>query len=223
LSGFAFHIAKRLIFTKMEIDLLRTIFPLLDVELLNEFSRVALLKEIPQGVEIMKEGQHVKMVPLIITGRVKVFTRYEDKELLLYYILPSESCIMSFIAGLKDQPSKIFASTEEPTTVAMLPSQYLEKWVKDFPHFNMMFYTLYNQRYADMLDTIHLLVFEKLDERILDYLKKKSNITGNKALDIRHREIASELGTSREVITRVLRKLEKEEKIIQSEGKITLL
>ena len=207
----------------IEVDLLRKGFPLLDQDLLQEFARNAVMKEIPQGVEILKEGQHVKMVPLVVKGLVKVYSRYEDKELLLYYIRPSESCIMSFIAGLKDQPSKIFAITEEPTTLALLPSHYLEKWIREFPRFNMMFYNLYNLRYADMLETIHHLVFEKLDQRILEYLKKKNVITGVQALDIRHREIASELGTSREVITRVLRKLEKENKITQQEGKIRVL
>lgn len=207
----------------IEVDLLRRGFPLLDQDLLQEFARNAILKEIPQGVEIMKEGQHVKMIPLVVKGLVKVYSRYEDRELLLYYIRPSESCIMSFIAGLKDQPSKIFAVTEEETTLAQLPSQHLEKLVRDFPRFNLMFYDLYNLRYADMLETIHHLVFEKLDQRILEYLKMKTAVTNVQALDVRHREIAKELGTSREVITRVLRKLEKENKISQQGGKIRVL
>ena len=207
----------------IEVDLLRKGFPLLDQDLLQEFARNAVMKEIPQGVEILKEGQHVKMVPLVVKGLVKVYSRYEDRELLLYYIRPSESCIMSFIAGLKDQPSKIFAVTEEETTLAQLPSQHLEKWVRDFPRFNPMFYDLYNLRYADMLETIHHLVFEKLDQRILEYLKMKTAVTNVQALDVRHREIAKELGTSREVITRVLRKLEKENKISQQGGKIRVL
>jgi CRP/FNR family transcriptional regulator, anaerobic regulatory protein len=207
----------------IELDLLRKGFPSLDRDVLVEFSKNAIVKEIAQGVEIMREGQHVKMVPFVVEGLVKVFSRHEDKELLLYYIRPRESCIMSFIAGLKDQPSKIFAITEEKSTLVLVPSHFLEKWMKDFPHFNMMFYDLYNLRYADMLDTIHHLVFEKLDQRILEYLKMKLSVTGGSSLDIRHREIASEMGTSREVVTRVLRKLEKEGKISQQEGKIRLL
>jgi CRP/FNR family transcriptional regulator len=207
----------------IELELLRKGFPSLDPEVLIEFSKNAVAKEIALGVEIMREGQHVKMVPFVVEGLVKVFSRHEDKELLLYYIRPRESCIMSFIAGLKDQPSKIFAITEEKSTLVLVPSHFLEKWMKDFPRFNMMFYDLYNQRYADMLDTIHHLVFEKLDQRILEYLKMKLSITGGSFIDIRHREIASAMGTSREVVTRVLRKLEKEDKISQQEGKIKLL
>jgi CRP/FNR family transcriptional regulator len=207
----------------IEPDMLRKIDPFLGEEFLHELSTSALLKEIPAEAEIMREGQHVKMVPLVVKGLVKVFSRHEDKEFLLYYIRPNEGCIMSFIAGLKGQPSKIFAVSEEPTILALLPSQYLEKWVKDYPRFNMMFYNLYNLRYTDLLETIHHLVFENLDQRILEYLKKRSVLTGESAIDIRHREIAGELGTSREVITRVLRKLEKEEKISQKDGKISVL
>lgn len=207
----------------IELELLRKGFPSLDKDVLEEFSKNAVAKEVGSGVEIMKEGQHVKMVPFVMEGLVKVFSRHEDKELLLYYIRPKESCIMSFIAGLKDQPSKIFAITEEKSTLVLVPSHFLEKWMKDFPRFNMMFYDLYNLRYADMLDTIHHLVFEKLDQRILEYLKMKLNVMGGSSVDIRHREIANEMGTSREVVTRVLRKLEKEGKISQQEGKIKLL
>jgi len=207
----------------IELDLLRKGFPSLDQEVLTEFSKNGIAKEVAPGVEIMREGQHVKMVPFVVEGLVKVFSRHEDKELLLYYIRPRESCIMSFIAGLKDQPSKIFAITEEKSTLVLVPSHFLEKWMKDFPRFNMMFYDLYNLRYADMLDTIHHLVFEKLDQRILEYLKMKLSVMGGSSLDIRHREIASEMGTSREVVTRILRKLEKENKISQQAGKIKLL
>lgn len=207
----------------IELELLRKGFPTLDKDVLEEFSKNAAAKEVGSGVEIMKEGQHVKMVPFVMEGLVKVFSRHEDKELLLYYIRPKESCIMSFIAGLKDQPSKIFAITEEKSTLVLVPSHFLEKWMKEFPRFNMMFYDLYNLRYADMLDTIHHLVFEKLDQRILEYLKMKLNVMGGSSVDIRHREIANEMGTSREVVTRVLRKLEKEGKISQQEGKIKLL
>lgn len=198
-------------------------FPFLDQELLNELSLHAIEKDIDAGIELMREGQHVKLIPLVISGLVKVFSRYEDKELLLYYIQPNESCIMSFIAGLHDLPSKIFAVTEEKSTLALLPVGKLDEWIRRFPRFNIMFYDLYSLRYADMLDTIHQLVFEKLDYRLMEYLKLKSEIAKLPFLNIRHHEIAKELGTSREVVTRLLRKLEKEKKLKQQDGKIWIL
>jgi CRP/FNR family transcriptional regulator, anaerobic regulatory protein len=207
----------------IDLELLRKHFPLLDLDLLKELSQHAVLKEIAKGVEVIKEGQHVKMIPLVVKGLVKVFSRYEDRELLLYYIRPSESCVMSFIAGLRDQPSRIFAVTEQPSTLVLLPAQYLDKWIREYPRFNSMFYDLYNIRYSDMLDTIHHLVFERLDQRIIEHLRMKAGLSGSSIIEIRHREIANDLGTSREVITRVLRKLEKENKIVQEEGQIRIL
>jgi CRP/FNR family transcriptional regulator, anaerobic regulatory protein len=105
----------------IDIELLRNHFHF-DQELLHELSQHAISKEIPAGVEIMKEGQHVKMVPMVVKGLVKVFSRHEEKELLLYYIRPSESCVMSFIAGLRDQPSRIFAVTEMESILVLLPA-----------------------------------------------------------------------------------------------------
>lgn len=204
----------------MDVQKIEAGFPSLDRELLHEIAQHAIEKEVDAGHELMREGQYVKMIPVVISGLVKVYSRYEERELLLYYIKPNESCIMSFIAGLHNLPSKIFAVSEEKSCLALLPVGKLNDWITRFPRFNILFYDLYSIRYADMLDTIHQLVFEKLDYRILEYLKVKISITNNAFLNIRHHEIAKELGTSREVVTRILRKLEKEGKLKQQEGKI---
>jgi CRP/FNR family transcriptional regulator len=171
----------------------------------------------------MKEGQSVKMIPIVLEGLVKVFTRYEDKELLLYYIEPSESCVMSFLAGIKNLPSKIFAHTETDTKLLLLPSSSVEIWTRHYPQLNYLFYDLYNTRYTELIDTLNQLIFQKLDSRIYEHLRDKSRITGNTILNLRHREIANALGTSREVITRVLKKLEKEGKVRQTPAGIELL
>ncbi|MDZ7650813.1 MAG: Crp/Fnr family transcriptional regulator [Cytophagales bacterium] len=145
------------------------------------------------------------------------------KELLLYYIEPSESCVMSFLAGVKNQPGKMFAVTEEFTKILLLPSRSVEKWIQQFPGLNTLFYDLYNTRYSELIDTLNQLIFQKLDSRIFEYLKEKSRVKSTRTLDLRHREIALELGTSREVITRVLKKLEKEGKIRQTDSGIELI
>ena len=155
------------------------------------------------------------MIPLVISGLIKVFTRFEDKELLLYYIKPNESCVMSFSAGINEVPSKIFAITEEDSHVLLIPVEKLSKWMKDFPDFNSLFYMQYNMRYADLLSTINSLLFEKLDKRVYDYLKEKVAISQKNPLKISHRQIANELGTAREVISRIMKKLETEGKVKQ--------
>ncbi len=207
----------------VEITLLKKKLPLIDATLLQAFADDGIIMDFESGKEILHEGQSVKMIPLVLEGLIKVYTRNEDRELLLYYIEPQESCVMSFLAGIKNQPSKIFAITEKPTKVILLPSRKVESWIYQFPALNTLFYDLYNVRYSELIDTLNQLIFQKLDGRLLDYLKEKSRVNSSRLLDLRHREIALELGTSREVITRVLKKLEKEGKIRQQDRGIELI
>lgn len=190
-------------------------FPYFQDALVAELVTHAIEKEFEKETELVREGQYIKVIPLVISGLIKVFTRFEDKELLLYYIKPNESCVMSFSAGINEAPSKIFAITEEDSHVLLIPVEKLSKWMKDFPDFNSLFYTQYNLRYADLLSTINSLLFEKLDKRVYDYLKEKATISHKNPLKISHRQIANELGTAREVISRIMKKLEAEGKVKQ--------
>lgn len=183
--------------------------------LVSEIMGFSILKTIPRDTEILRVGQYVKVIPLVVEGLIKVFSRYEDKELLLYYIKPNESCIMSFAASLRNEPSRVFALTEEDTTALLLPVDRVSGWVKDFPELNTLFFQLYNQRYSELLETINHLLFEKMDKRLYSYLKEKVKLTNRNPLKMSHRQIANELGTAREVISRVMKKLENEGKVIQ--------
>jgi CRP/FNR family transcriptional regulator, anaerobic regulatory protein len=207
----------------IEISIIKKYLPFIGSDLHQAFAQDGVIMDFESGTEILHEGQSVKMIPLVLEGLIKVYTRNEERELLLYYIEPQESCVMSFLAGIKNQPSKIFALTEKPTKVILLPSTKVEIWIHQFPSLNTLFYDLYNTRYSELIDTLNQLIFQKLDGRLFDYLKEKSRLGSTRVLNLRHREIAQELGTSREVITRVLKKLEKEGKIRQQEHGIELL
>jgi len=184
-------------------------------ELLEEISEHGMMKEVPEGVEFLKEGQYIKVIPIVLEGLVKVFTRMEEKELLLYYIGPAQSCIMSFSSGLTNAPSRIFAFTEDASLLLLLPTDKLNKWVKQYPAVNELFFQQYNLRYTEMLDTINSLLFDKMDQRLYNYLLEKSRMKGEKILPLRHKQIAGELGTAREVVTRVMKRLEQEGKVKQ--------
>ncbi len=203
-------------------DLSKLLTPL-HPDLRKEVEAHAILKEVPQGTEILREGQYVKVIPIVLEGLIKVFSRHEEKELLLYYIKPQESCIMSFSAGMKNEPSKIFAVTEEDTTALLLPTDKVALWVRDYPEVNQLFFQQYNLRYSDLLTTIHQLLFERMDKRLLDYLVNKSLLTGRNPIKISHRQIAAELGTAREVISRIMKKLENDGKIRQEANIIEIL
>jgi CRP/FNR family transcriptional regulator len=183
----------------------------------------ALIKELPKENEILREGQYIKVIPIVIDGLIKVFTRHKDKELLLYYIRPNESCIMSFSASLKNEPSKVFAITEEDTTALLLPVDKVSNWITQFPDINALFFQQYNLRYSELLDTIHHVLFDKMDSRLFEYLKEKVRVTNNNPLKLSHRQIADELGTAREVISRTMKKLETENLVKQLANGIEIL
>ena len=187
--------------------------PPLPLSLKNEILEKGVVKTVPAGTEILREGQYVKFVPLVLEGLLKVFSNYEDKELLLYYIEPLESCIMSFSAGLSHMPSKVFAMAEEDTIALLLPIHLIPQWVRKYPSLNELFFQQYSSRYEDLLQTIHQLLFDKMDKRLYDYLKEKSKMMDKKILDLRHHQIAREMGTAREVVSRVMKKLERENKV----------
>ncbi len=162
-------------------------------------------------------------MPLVIDGLIKVFSRFNERELLLYYIKPNESCVMSLSASINNEPSKVFAITEEDTKVLLLPVNKISGWVKTFPKLNMLFLQQYNLRYLELLDTIHHVLISKMDERLYDYLAVKAKLKNQDTLKISHNKIASDLGTAREVISRVMKKLEAEGKVKQLTNEIKIL
>lgn len=179
--------------------------------------------QITKHTEVMREGQYINTIPIVTSGLVKVYLRHEDKELLLYYIKPNESCIMTFDAGLNHSPSRVYASTEEDSSVLLMPVDKIAKWLKEYPELNQLFFSQYNARYSEMIDMILQVMFEKMDKRVYDYLKSKTEIKKQNPLKISHRSIATDMGTAREVITRILKKLELENKIAQDSGYIKIL
>jgi len=197
-------------------------FKFLGKALISELLASSVVKTFPAQSELVREGQYVKYVPLILNGLVKVFTQMEDKELLLYYIQPQQSCIMSFSSCINNDKSKIFAITEEESTVLLIPSEKIAKWVTEFPTINMLFYQQYDLRYSELVDTIHHLLYYKLDKRLIDYLEDKVRITGKNPIKITHKEIANDLGTAREVVSRLVKKLEKQNILIQLHDSIAL-
>ena len=197
----------------------KNLLSFLGPELIEKVIIESSVKEIPKGTVILREEQFVKVLPIVLEGLVKVYSRFEEKELLLYYIEPAQSCVMTFYAALKNTPSKVFATTEEDSKILLIPIQHLPKWLKDYPNFNELFYNQFNLRYSELLNTIRHLLLDKMDKRVYDYLKKKSILTNNYSINMSHSQIASELGTAREVVSRVLKKLETDGKVEQnSEG-----
>lgn len=207
----------------MDINILKEHLPNLEHNLLVEISKTSEIVTIPKGTVILKKGDYVKVLPITISGYIKVLHQQEIKDLLLYYIQQGESCIMSFSAGIENKKSKVIAIAGEDTKIIVLSIDNIRKWIKEYPSINLLFYKFFNKRYEELINTINDVVFLKLDERVYDYLKQKTEVTQLKKLNLKHREIAEDLGSSREVITRILKKLELENKIEIIEGKISII
>lgn len=204
-------------------DFDKNILSFLKPKLVDELLKESTLTEFSKDTEILREEQYVKVLPIVINGLVKVYSRFDEKELLLYYIEPAQSCVMTFYAALKNTPSKVFATTEEDSKILLIPVQHLPNLLKEYPGFNDLFYNQFNLRYSELLDTIRHLLLDKMDKRLYDHLKKKSDLTKSNSVKMSHSQIANELGTAREVITRVLKKLETDKKVIQNAGEIIII
>jgi CRP/FNR family transcriptional regulator len=205
----------------MEFD--KKILSFLKPDLIEKILQESSIKEFSKGTEILREQQYIKVLPLVVSGLVKVYSRFDEKELLLYYIEPAQSCVMTFYAALKNTPSKVFATTEEVSKIILIPVKLLPDWLKEYPDFNELFFNQYNLRYSELLDTISHLLLDRMDKRLFDHLKKKSDLTNGSPVVMSHNQIANELGTAREVITRVLKKLETDGKLIQNSGEIKII
>jgi CRP/FNR family transcriptional regulator len=194
-----------------------------DDELIDAFEKEGILKSVPKDTELIRDGQYINSIPIVLNGMVKVFTKYHEREFLLYYIQPTESCVLSFIVSKKNEPSTFFAKTEEDSEILLLPAVKVLEWIKKYPKFNAMFFNLFNERYFDLIDTLNHVLFDRLDSRLYLYLKEKMDLHQTTILTISHKEIAYDMGTSREVITRILKKLEAESKVMQTSKGIQLL
>ncbi|MBN8567433.1 Crp/Fnr family transcriptional regulator [Flavobacterium filum] len=202
---------------------MKSILAYFDHDLLNTFEKEGILKAVPKDTELIRDGQYINSIPIVISGLVKVFTKYNEKEFLLYYIQPSESCVLSFIVSKKNEPSTFFAKTEEDSEILLLPAHKVQDWIKKYPSFNAMYFNLFNERYFDLINTLNHVLFDRLDARLYAYLKEKKELLNSPVISLSHKDIAFEMGTSREVITRVLKKLEAESKVLQSSKGIEIL
>lgn len=190
-------------------------------EKLNELGFVKLFKE---GDVILNENAYIKSIPIVRQGNIKVMRTDDDgRELLLYYIKPGESCIMSFLGGIHQDTSKIKAIAEEDSEILFIPIEKVSLLIKEYPEWLDYIFHLYHKRFEELLDVVNAVAFHKLDQRLFDYIQNKSQLSKNKTLSITHEQLAQELGTARVVISRLLKQMENEGIITLGRNKITLV
>lgn len=197
-------------------------FGFLGADFSSEIHKNAMITTIKAKTEIVREGQKNKFVPFLIKGSIKVFSLNDGRELIYYYIRPSDSCLMTFSSIFGDYVSRIYAVAEEDSEVLLIPISVIHEWLIKFPEINRLFYHEYDKRFSDVMNMVNEAVFHRLDRRVLSYIKQQISITGNHPIKLTHREIASNLGTSREVVSRVLKKIENDGEITQTKEGIKI-
>lgn len=190
-------------------------------EKLKEFGFV---KTFSEGDIILNENTYIKAIPIVTKGSIRVMRTDEDgRELLLYYIRSGESCIMSFLGGIHQDTSKVKAIVEEETEILFIPIDKVTLLIKEFPEWLDYIFRLYHKRFEELLEVVNAVAFKKMDERLHDFLIKKSELSNSKTLHITHEQLANELGTARVVISRLLKQMEDEGLIQLGRNKITLM
>ncbi len=193
-------------------------------DLLHEIANVAIYREVEAGSVLIDYGQYINSMPLLIHGAIKVMREDEEgDELLLYFVKEGNTCAFSLSCCMGHAKSEIRAIAEMDSQLMMIPVQKMEEWMGTYKSWRNFVLNSYQNRLTEMLDTIDTIAFRKLDERLLQYLKEKTRITQNNILGITHQEIAQELYTSRVVISRLLKGLEKQNKIKMQRNKIHVL
>ena len=182
------------------------------------------VKSFPAGTLFLNINAYIKSIPIVLSGSIKVIrTDEEGKEILLYYIKPGESCIMSFLAGIHNDTSKIKAVVEEDAEVLLIPVSKASEWIREFPEWTDFIFALYQKRFEELLDVVNAVAFQKADARLLHLLRQKSLLFQTKEIAVTHQQLADELGITREAVSRVLKQMENEKLISLSRNKIALM
>lgn len=206
-------------------ELLSEKFPFLyEPELKDAISEIGSIQKIPQGETIIDIGQYIKSVPLLVEGSIKIVREDSDmNEILLYYLERGETCAMSLTCCMTDAQSEIRAIAMENTTIIRIPVEKMDAWMNDFVSWKGFVMQAYRYRFEELLQTIDSIAFMKMDERLEKYLLERSAQTNSRILLGTHGEIAQDLNTSREVVSRLLKQLEKLGRVKLSRNKIEII
>jgi CRP/FNR family transcriptional regulator, anaerobic regulatory protein len=166
----------------------------------------------------------VLYMPLVLKGVLKVLrVDAEGHELLLYYVSPGEGCAMTFSCCMPAAESEVRVEAEEDSQLLLVPLEEMDSWMTQFPAWKKFVMEMIRSRFHELLTAIDRVAFERLDTRLVDYLKAKAKATHSPLLNLSHEQIAQELATSRVVISRLLKRLEVDGKLVLYRQQIRIL
>ena len=181
----------------------------------KEIQRASKIIDVPADQIIVNSGDKMDYVPFVLDGSVRVYVENEDvsKELLLYYVDSGQTCMMSMIAGFTNKISKVSAETELDSSLMLVPADKIRKWQIEYEEWNNLILELFLDRYDNLISTIEELSFKKVEDRLIKYLNNYKDQNGYIKVDKTLKEIARDIASSREVVSRTLKKLQNDNKI----------
>jgi CRP/FNR family transcriptional regulator len=192
-------------------------------ELREQIEDIGKVVSFDEGEVLQDIDQYIKQIPVILEGSIKI-VREDDEgnELFLYYLQSGETCAMSLTCCMQDQKSKVRAVGEEKGRVVMIPSRVMDQWMMKYVTWKNFILQTYSNRFEELVNTIDSIAFRLMDERLEEYLTEKSKVRNSKELHITHQEISQDLHSSREAVSRLLKKLEQMGRLTLHRNKIIL-
>lgn len=197
---------------------------LFEPELIDEILAVGKLRTAKDGEVIISVGEPIVYMPIVKKGTVKVsMVDSSGKELLMYYLNAQDGCAMTFTFSADRQKSEILAVAEGDAEMWMIPTEYMDIWMQKYSGWKTFVMTTMQNRLLEMMKALDMVVFNGLDVRLENYLAEKSKITKKSTLNVSHERIANDLASSRVVISRLLKKMENDGKLLLYRNQIKLL
>ena len=197
---------------------------LFEENLINDIVASSTLRDFKEGDVLIDFGDFIKKMPLLISGAIKILREdFDEGELLLYFLEKGDTCAMTMACCLGETKSEIRAVAETKGQVIMIPVEKMEEWLGKYKSWRNYVFNSYNNRLKEMLTAIDNLAFMNMNERLLNYLFEKAKVNKSREVLNTHQEIAYDLHTSRVVISRLLKALEREGRIKLNRATIEIL
>ncbi|HNP34029.1 MAG TPA: Crp/Fnr family transcriptional regulator [Flavobacterium sp.] len=203
---------------------IKKLFSSFSSSLVDDIEKNAVIQDVKAGDILMRTGQYIKNTVLVISGRIKIY-REDDNggEFFMYYLQPGQACAISMICATKNETSQIMAKVVEDAELIMVPLPLMDKWMMQHRTWYEFVIETYRSRFEEVLDVVDNIAFKAMDERLVFYLKRHQEVSNSKVLNLSHQEIAIELNTSREVVSRLLKKMEQKGLLKLHRNQIELL
>lgn len=192
--------------------------------LLEEINKVGELKHIKAGEKLIEIGDYIRSMPLLVSGAIKIL-REDDNgdELILYFLERGDTCAMTLSCCMGQSKSEIRAVAETDTEIILIPVQKMDEWMRIYRSWQSFILQSYHSRMTELLEAVDTIAFLNMDERLLKYLKDKAMVNHNDEIQVTHQQIAHDLHTSRVVISRLLKSLERSGTIKLNRNNIKVL